>query len=268
MKVMEEKENVLASPLILPRIQDEKGYWKAPRAYCVGMTDSGKSTLMEVLMNNYQRFYSTPKSLVRTLIVDTKPRFKADLELNGLRTGQTGRYRKWQYGADVIPGSYLLPRYTSAKSELDNVWNLGGSVAIVQAERKEEWGDLIDYVREFYEAYGAKYPRLIVVDELADFYERRTLTDIFQRVARNGRERDCALIAGSQRPRKVPVEIMTEMLRLYLFQLEFWEDIKHIAQFGIPQDVQMPQGHTFYLWDRKMRFNNPSNMYYELDFGR
>lgn len=153
-------------------------------------------------------------------------------------------------------------------SEINQVWALGGTVAVVQAEAKEEWGELVEYTRKFYEGYGAKYPRLIVVDELADFFERRTLTDIFQRIARNGRERDCAFIAGSQRPRKVPVETMTEMLRLYLFELDFEEDMKHIIQFGIPKwlilDGMKPTGHEFFMWDRKLKIKEPSGKFYEL----
>lgn len=254
----------ISNPLLLPRIEK-----KAPRAYLVGMTDSGKSTLMQVLMENYQKAYSTKTLPVRTLIVDTKPRFKAEYELNGLKTSETGRYRRWDIeGSGVIPGSYVLPRRASIKGELDQVWALGGVTAIVQSEEKTQWPELIEYVKAFYEKYGARYPRLIVVDELADFFERRVLTDIFQRVARNGRERDCCLIAGSQRPRKVPVETMTEMLRLYLFELDFIDDMKHIVEFGIPKWLTLedmkPTGHSFFMWDRKLKHKEPSGMFYEL----
>lgn len=267
--VLKDAPVLVSNPLILPR--HEK---KAPRAYLVGMTDSGKSTLMQVLMDNYQRAYSLPKFPVRTLIVDTKPRFMAERELNGLTTLETGRYKKWFIdGSGIIPNSYVLPRRYKIRDELEQCWKLGGTVAIIQSEAKEEWGELIEYVKYFYEGYGAKYPRLVVVDELADFYERRLLTDIFQRICRNGRERDCAFIAGSQRPRKVPVETMTELLRMYLFELDYEEDIKHVVQFGLPwkgiptRELQsvIPTGHSFFLWDRKLKEREPSNMYYELD---
>lgn len=260
-----------SNPLILPRWEK-----KAPRAYCVGMTGSGKSTLMEVLMWNYINQYSQKDNPVRTLIIDTKPRFKAELELNGLKTETTGRYKKWDIeGSGVVQGSYVLPRNLRPKYELDQMWKLGGTVGIVQAESKDEWHELIGYSKHFFEGYGAKYPRLLVVDELADFYEKRTLGDIFQRIARNGRERDFAFIAGSQRPRKVPLETMTEMLRLYLFELDYDEDFRHIIQFGLPWqqlprvqvEQQKPHGHTFYMWDRLLKMQEPSNKYYELDLG-
>lgn len=260
--VMADQE--LADVLVLPRVEK-----KAPRAYIVGATDTGKSTLMEVLMTNYQEIYSEPKLPVRSLIVDTKPRFKAERHLNGLTTYSTGKYSKWGYGSGVVPNSYLIEPGNNIKAQLDQVWRLGGAVAIVQAESKTEWNFVAKTAQVFYEGYGAKYPRLVLVDELADFYEIRALGDIFQRIARNGRERDCALIAGSQRPRKVPVEIMTEMLRLYLFELNYSigseSDLRHIMQFGLPPDVLIPQQHVFYMYDRKLKLEPPSNMYYELD---
>src|SRR5438270_12371625 len=116
----------VADVLVLPRVER-----KAPRAYIVGATDTGKSTLMEVLMANYQEAYSTPKLPVLTLIVDTKPRFKAERHLNGIDTHTTRKYSKWGYGSGVVPNSYLIEPGTSIKAQLDQVWRLGGRVAIV-----------------------------------------------------------------------------------------------------------------------------------------
>lgn len=247
-----------ASVLVLPRVER-----KAPRAYIVGATDTGKSTLMEAMTAEYQKAWSLPKNPVRVLICDTKPRFRAELEINGLPAKR--RYSKWGYGASIIPGSYILPGLDSTRAELDAVWRLGGTVAIATAERKQDRERVAHVARTFYESYGAKSPRLLVVDELADFYEWRSLGDIFQQIARAGRERDCAMICGSQRPRKIPVETMTEMTRMYLFELNYWEDIKHVAEFGLPPAIQIPQGHAFYMWDRKLKYSSPSHGYYELD---
>jgi hypothetical protein len=205
---------------------------------------------------------------VRTLICDTKPRFRAERELWGVSTNTSGRYDKWYYGSLPIPGSYAL-NIGNGKSELDQVWSFGGTVAIISAESEDEWEGVSNLARDFFEGYGARHPRLLVVDELADFFRFRRLGDIFQRVARNGRERDCGLIAGSQRPRKINLEVMTEMSRLYMFQLQFDEDYDHIMQFGIPRAVRktlrIPQGHEFYMYDRYDQLKPPSNMYYELN---
>lgn len=187
------------------------------------------------------------------------------MEISGLSTRTSRRYSKWGYGSGEIENSFVLPRMRSIKSELDQIWRLGGTVAIAQEERESEWGYLSDVARTFYEGYGADIPRLVLVDELADFFKYRNYGDIFQRIARNGRERDCGLICGSQRPRKVPVEVMTEMGRLYMFNLRYAEDIKHIKQFGIPDGVQLPVGHTFYMYDMDLEFEPPSHMYWTLD---
>lgn len=246
--------------LRLPRDDQKK---QAPRAYIVGMTDTGKSTLMEVLYNEYRRTVSN----LRTLIIDTKPRFRAHYEISGISTAASGRYNKWgESGSRIIPGSYVLPNVDNPKRFMDKVWRLGGTTIIAQADGKADWGYTVNAARHFYEDYGTdEAPRLIIVDELADFFEQRSLADIFQRLARNGRERDCALVCGSQRPRKVPVEIMTEMRCLYMFELQFEEDWKHLIQFGIPQDVSRPEGHVFYFYDRKLKLVRPSNMYYQLN---
>ncbi len=220
-------------------------------------------------MAEYQAAYSLPKLPVRTVICDTKPRFRAEKELWGISTHNSGRYDRWHYGSLPIPGSYALNIGASVQSELDQVWAFGGTVAVISAESEDEWESVSDFARGFFEGYGARHPRLLVVDELADFFRFKRLGDIFQRVARNGRERDCGLIAGSQRPRKVPLEVMTEMSRLYMFELQFDEDYDHIMQFGIPRMVRktlrIPTGHEFYMFDRKLKLNPPSNAYYELN---
>lgn len=215
-------------------------------------------------MKEYQLAYSRPKKEVRTLIVDTKPRFKAEFELNGFPTSASGRYHKWGYGSGILAGSCVLPGGSRISAELDQVWRLGHKIAIVQTEEETEWAHASSVATVFYERYGAHIPRLVVVDELADFYKWRALADVFQRIARNGRERDVALLAGSQRPRKVPTEVMTEMRRLYMFMLDYYEDIKHVWEFGIPRNTMMPQGYSFYMFDKKLRLEYPSNAYYQL----
>lgn len=242
------------------------GSISAPLAYVAGKRGTGKSTLLEVLMKEYQLAYSKEKLPVRTLIIDTKPRFKAESELYGVKTSVSRRYRKWGYGSEIIPGSFALPQRGSIKSNLDQIWRLGGTVAIASTERELEWGWASEAARVFYEGYGSKHPRLLFVDELSDFFVNRSLSDIFQRVARNGRERDCAFIAGSQRPRKIPVEIMSEMSRVYLFHIDYSEDVKNILRYGVPQDTIIPSmGHTFFMYDHELGDAPPSKGYYELD---
>lgn len=238
---------------------------KNSRAFAVGTTGTGKSTLMEVLMAEYIRAYNTTKNLVRCLIIDTKPRWRAEREVNGLSTDLSGRYNKWEYGSGVIPNSYTLHQRASIKQQLDQIWSYKSSIAIVQTEKEEEWEWASEVAVKFYEGYGAAVPRLVIVDELADFYKKRMLADIFQRIARNGRERGVALICGSQRPRKIPVEILTEMTRLYMFELDNKDDTDRVQEMGIPELVYKPSGFEFFLWDKKLKTEYPSNGYFQLD---
>lgn len=255
----EAKEDVNAPSRDILKLQ------RNSRAFTVGTTGTGKSTLMEVLMSEYIRAYSTAKKLVRVLIVDTKPRWRAEREVNGLSTELSGRYAKWEYGSGVIPNSYTLHQRASIKEQLDQIWSYKSSIAIAQTEREEEWEWASEVAVKFYERYGAGIPRLIIADELADFFKRPKLSDIFQRVARNGRERGVGLIAGSQRPRKIPVEILTEMTRLYMFELDNKDDIDRVQEMGIPELVYKPSGFQFFLWDKKLKLEYPSNSYFQLD---
>lgn len=237
---------------------------KASRAYLVGETGTGKSTVAEILALEYARAYSTAKQAVRTLVIDTKPRFKAEHELSGVTTKTSRRYAKWGMGSDVFGNSYALARQQGIKTELDRVWGLGGTIAIAHADGERDWGYVARVAATFYEAYGAAIPRLIYVDELADFFKYRSMGEIFTRIARNGRERNIALIACSQRPRKIPTEVITELKRLYMFSLSYKDDIKHVYEFGIPPDTQPPEGHTFYMYDKELKLQWPSNAYHEL----
>lgn len=255
MSMTSDQRDASAQVLTLPR---------SSRAFLVGSTKSGKSTLAEVMVSQYKEEYSQERIPVRTLIVDTKPRFKAQYELNGLETKHTRRYSKWGYGS-FIPNSIVMPLSVDPEDAIDQAWRLGSDTIIATAEKKTEWKLVNEYVVTFYERYGAHFPRLVYIDELADFFEIRILNDIYQRIARNGRERDCAMIACSQRPRKIPTEVMSEMTRLYLFNLDYWQDIKHIMEFGVPWEVRPPKGHNFYLYDRELREKYPSNAVFQLD---
>jgi energy-coupling factor transporter ATP-binding protein EcfA2 len=245
-----------ANVLVLP---------KASRAFLVGETGTGKSTLAEVLALEYQKAYNLKKKLVRTLVCDTKPRFHAEWELNGFSTKTTGRYRKWGIGSKAFANSYVVPGNQGIKTELDYIWSLGGQTAIVHAERTADLPYVSAVASTFFDSYGAGIPRLVFVDELADFFRHPALGDIFMRIARTGRERNCALIACSQRPRKIPTEVITELKRLYMFSLSYKDDIKHVYEFGIPQGVIAPQGHAFYMYDKELRLSFPSNAYHELE---
>lgn len=233
---------------------------KKERGLAVGKTESGKSTLAERLITQFLDENPT----ARILIADSKPRFRAEWTLDGVRADW--KYRKWEYGA-AVPGSFLLP-LRNPESELANVWRLKGHVAIAQVDKKDEWWKLAQCIDIFYEKWGAKWPRLVYVDEAADFYEgsvgARTGNSIL-RVIRSGRERNVAFLGASQRPRGLPKSFLTEVSKLYLFELDWIEDVKHLRENGLGKEVAVPQRpYVYYFFDKRARTNPASGKYYQL----
>ncbi len=235
----------------------------ASRSLLVGTTGSGKSTLAETLLPLFQRQHPN----ARILILDSKPRFRAEWEIRG--TKAAGRYKKWGYGAPY-PGSFRLPLAGNLKAEMDAVWSAGGHVAIAQVEHMDAWPVLSQALDVFYEAYGAKITRFVYVDELMDFFQykqigKRSIT----RVLRSGRERNIGLLAATQRPKWVPREVLTELSTLYLFQLDSRDDVKALHDnMGLPETAPMPEAeHSFLYYDKRLRGRAPSGAVYKLARG-
>lgn len=233
------------------------------RTMVLGRTGSGKSTLQDNLLLRYLALYKTAK----VLIIDSKPRFKAEWSVSGNTAAR--HYRKWRRG-NFLPGSYRIDNNgkQSIKGQLDTVWRKGGRVAIAQTRPGDvadlAWLELV--ARVFYGSYSDKTPRLIMIDELADFFEVRKVGGIFHQAARSGRELGVAMLAGSQRPSYIPTVVMTESDRLYLFNLDYTEDMKKVHQMGVPKDVQPPSvDHSFFYWNKFTRFSGASGKYYILD---
>lgn len=125
---------------------------------------------------------------------------------------------------------------------------------------------LQEVARVFYGEYGDKYPRLIIVDELADFFEVKKMGGIFWQAARSGGELNIGLLAGSQRPSYIPNVVMTEADRLYLFNLDYIQDMRKVWQMGVPKTVSPPAvDHSFFYWNKHKQFEAPSGRYYVLD---
>lgn len=167
-----------------------------------------------------------------------------------------------------MPGSYRIDIEGDIKQQLDAVWRAKSRIAIAQCRP----GDIADLralenvAAVFYRDYSDRIPRLILVDELADFFEvRKSGGGIFWQTARSGRELNVALMAGSQRPSYIPNVVMTESDRLYLFTLDYSEDMKKVYAMGVPKTVPVPQvEHSFFYWDKFKRFEVPSGREYLL----
>jgi hypothetical protein len=213
-------------------------------------------------MDNLLMRYLNNYSKARVLIIDSKPRYKAQWTTAGIRA----QYPNWTRGT-YIPNSYRVNEDArNVKAELDRIWK-GARVAIAQTKPGAivELSWLEKVAQTFYSSYSDKDPRLIVVDELADFFEIRRMGGIFWQTARSGGELNVGLLAGSQRPNYIPNVVLTEADRLYLFTLDYTEDLKKVSQMGVPKEVEVPAGdHVFYYWNKFEKHNAPSGLYYVL----
>lgn len=230
------------------------------RGFLVGGTGTGKTTLAEKLIAQFHQ--ANPSAKI--LILDSKPRFRAQWRVNNLTA--RGLYKKWGYG-EVYPGSYVLD-LIDPSAELKAVWRSGGHVAIAQIERKAYIEALKITLDRFYEDYGARTPRLVYVDEVADFYDgsgRASVNDPILTIARAGRERNVSLLTATQRPKGVPKSLLTELSQLYMFGLDWRDDREHLRDMGVPDEAPYPEWeHSFLFWDKKLKANPPSLRIYKL----
>lgn len=225
------------------------------RAILLGSTGTGKSTVAEWLIGDALRRYRD----MRVLILDSKPRFRAQWEVNGLSAAP--RYRRWAHGSTVIPNSVALPVEDPARS-LQDAWRFDNRVAIAQspngAEDQDTLFELIDAASAFFDEAQADLPHLLYVDEVMDFFhmngapigKRRTIVQC----ARAGRELGLGLVTATQRPRGIPAQLLQESNMMYLFWLRNVEDVARLDDFGLPHaEVRMPtkNNKVFYFYDHE-----------------
>lgn len=199
------------------------------RAMLFGKTRSGKSTLAEVLIAQFLKKRKHP----RVVILDGKPRFRAQWELNGWPASH--RYKRWKRGP-VLPNSYVLPM-VDPKAELEQVWRLGGTVAIAQTAEQSEIGRLRDVASALYSTSWDKYDQLLYVDEASDFFGTTGAAsrgDALLKAVRSGGEMNISFLAGAQRPKGLPHSFLTELSDVYLFRLASLGDLDHLDELGVP----------------------------------
>lgn len=213
------------------------------RGFVCGGTDSGKSTLADLLGMEFLARYQRRKA--RRLIADSKPRYRAEYRMNGLTAARL--YKDWDHGP-VVPGSMLV---TDA-SDLAKAWTLGARTCIVQGESMADVPRLVSVVGEFLKKSKAGRPQLVQIDEVMDFYfpngSARGGDDAILRTARAGRERGTAGLYCSQRTRQIPGQLMEEMTRAYVFQLDAVGDAKRFPEMGMPPFEVPTQTRQFMYW--------------------
>ncbi len=238
------------------------------RGVCFGTTRSGKSTLSERLI---EEALHNPKA--RILLIDPKPRFKAQWQLNGLPANRL--YRKMRGGA-YVPYSLVLPR-NSGKSDLVNAWKIAraqtpndrGLCVIAQTDNMVDY-PWLDQVMQWHYANGSRsIDNYTYVDELLAMFKTMrggsTGAGVFQTVLAGG-ERGHAFLGSTQRPRWIPIEVMSEMTKAYVFKTSFAEDTVRLREMGLPAGFRIPREmHQFTYYDKftgdygHMRLNLDTN---------
>ena len=232
------------------------------RGLAVGETGGGKSVLIGHLLHHWRQNMTQP----RILIVDTKPRFRATHELNGLTTQTTRRYRGMKRGEE-IPHSVVLPAGVHVRSAMQQAWRLGFDTVIAQHEDAYDWHKAA--VHWFYRDSKDGYHQLVVVDELADFFGTAgafSQGHPMVRVVRSGRERGVAFLAGTQRPKGIPKAVLTELSNIYIFRLAYEDDMEHLREMGLPLDAEAPDlenpadDYAFYFYSKKTRMSGKTRL--------
>jgi energy-coupling factor transporter ATP-binding protein EcfA2 len=189
-------------PLNLNDIAPKKG----ERALIIGGTRSGKSTLMDWFM----RHIVETRPNVQILLLDSKPRFQAEVERFGPqnRFGRESQYyyKDWETGP-VIPGSVRVDIHR--EKPLERFWRQDDKcrIAVAQTELATERARLLEIADGWYQVRSKKADRVLAIDELLDYYHRNSLSisprhDVPLKVVRAGGERGFGALFGAQRPKR------------------------------------------------------------------
>lgn len=211
------------------------------RALMVGKTRFGKSTLalwaLDKLLDNYPT--------LECLIIDSKPHFKASHQLNGLKADYL--YRNWT-GGDYFPSSVVLPANAPDVS-LDYAFDIAhtiagrkrGAVVIVQTDKRSDYPLLADRLLEQYRRSNKRRKVYIYIDEALSLlrYNRLVAEQVVTAITAGG-ERGVGVMASTQRPRWIPVEMLTEMTRFYVFRLDNSKDRNNLRDNGLPSRFRFP----------------------------
>jgi hypothetical protein len=184
----------------------------------------------------------------RLIIVDSKPRFKAERLPGGLSAKP--RYKGWTLGEQVA-GS------VSITSERE--WEMARRARIRVVQNRIDEPPNRDFlawtaVETFRAAPKEKDPVLVYVDEAMDHFRSSSPVSreygwVWEALARNGRELGIAAMFATQRPKRISLSILEEIDYLFVFALRDTLDRKRLYEVGLPRNFIFPdQKHTFTYW--------------------
>lgn len=216
------------------------------RALVAGRSRSGKSSLQDWGIREIA--YTRP--LCMQLLVDTKPRFRAE-KIRGPFTYQNRRsaeklYTSWAKGP-VVPNSVVVPIWDD--HPFRGLWNKNNpsEIAIMQSGNASDWKRMLALLSAFTAAHIKDRERRIVIDEVLDFYQRNTWgidgkNDPIYRTARAGGERMIGLELGAHRVHGLPPLILNMLSRVTLFHLSDDSDLIHLRRSVGIKDAESPEG--------------------------
>lgn len=223
------------------------------RGLLLGLTETGKSTGARILIDDWR---NRPERTF-TLIADTKPRFRAERELDGRPTSMSGRYRHDDWGDEVIPGSIVIPLNDPA-SEIRMAKQLRCNCVIAQIPKRNV-ANIMKVSHAIEAAYDTRRRGeflLVYCDELNNFFRNmpRAAADPIVQLITSGAERHSAFLGAAQRPSWISIEAMESMTYLMWFKSTYAEDIKKLRSMDIPSNAKpADEYYQFYFFNRKTR---------------
>jgi energy-coupling factor transporter ATP-binding protein EcfA2 len=194
---------------------------KGTRTFLSGKTNSGKSTLGYALLESLDKHHK--------VIVDPKHQFDFQLETSYLCYSLEDVALAAKSGAETI-----IVRF---EGETDEVYDDYDALFSWILRR----GNTVVYIDELY-----------LVMKTA-----RTAPESLKRLYTQGRTKGITVIAGSQRPREIPIVCMSESENACIFTLQIEEDRKRIAGIFGKEMKEKQEGHQFWFINNHMR--NPES---------
>jgi hypothetical protein len=191
------------------------------------------------------------------VLVDTKPRFRAEKQRGRVLAGVSASYKNrkpagklyehWAKGP-VVPNSVLVPLWDA--HPFKGLWNRDNpsEVAILQSGDAKDWPRMLQLLIAYCAAQIKDRERRMVVDEVLDFYNRQTFgiaghsQDVFYRTARAGGERSIGIELGAHRVHGIPPLILNMLSRVNLFHLSDDSDLVHLRRSVGIKDAESPTG--------------------------